>query len=250
MATKLSVNLNAIAQLRNRRDVPWPNVVEMGRIALSAGAHGLTVHPRPDERHIRLSDIPDLSNLIQNEFPSAEFNIEGYPTNDFLKLVEITNPSQVTLVPDDPSQATSDHGWDFRTHHNFLSPIVKRLSLSGIRTALFADAEPEGVSWAADIGCNRLELFTGPYGSSYKNAEAAQRELDLLASTAVAALEAGIDVNAGHDLTVDNLPELVKRIPQLAEVSIGHGLTADALVYGMDKTVKMYLRACGHRLCE
>ena len=246
MATMLSVNLNAIAQLRNRRDVPWPSVVNMARIALSAGAHGLTVHPRPDERHIRFSDLPDLAKLIMEEFPSAEFNIEGYPTDEFLALAESVSPHQITLVPDDPAQSTSDHGWDFRAHHNLLSPIVERLSKSGIRTALFADADPAGVAWAADIACDRLELYTGPYGSTYNDPASARRELELLAATAAAAFEKGLEVNAGHDLTVDNLPELIKEIPQLAEVSIGHGLTADALVYGLDKTVRRYLQACGH----
>lgn len=246
MATMLSVNLNAIAQLRNRRDVPWPSVVNMARIALSAGAHGLTVHPRPDERHIRFSDLPDLANLILEEFPSAEFNIEGYPTEEFLELAESVSPNQITLVPDDPSQSTSDHGWDFRAHHNLLSPIVERLSKSGIRSALFADADPAGVAWAADISCDRLELYTGPYGSTYNDPASARRELGLLAATAAAAFEKGMEVNAGHDLTVDNLPQLIKAIPQLAEVSIGHGLTADALVYGLDKTVRRYLQACGH----
>ena len=246
MATLLSVNLNAIAQLRNRRDVPWPNVVNMARIALSAGAHGLTIHPRPDERHIRFSDLPDLAKLIREEFPSAELNIEGYPTDDFLALAESVSPSQITLVPDDPSQATSDHGWDFHAFHNLLSPIVERLSRSGIRTALFANADPEGVAWAADTGCDRLELYTGPFSSSYNDPVAACRELGLLAATAAAAFEKDMDINAGHDLTVDNLPQLIKEIPQLAEVSIGHGLTADALVYGLDKTVRRYLRACGH----
>lgn len=242
----LSVNLNAIAQLRNRRDVPWPSVVNMARIALTAGAHGLTVHPRPDQRHIRFSDLPELASLIRKEFPSAELNIEGYPTDDFLELAESVSPSQITLVPDDPSQSTSDHGWDFRAQHNLLSPIVKRLSRSGIRTVLFADADPDGVAWSADIGCDRLELYTGPYGSTYNDPESAQRELELLAATASAAVDNGMEVNAGHDLTLDNLPQLVKKIPQLVEVSIGHGLTADALVYGLDKTVKRYLRVCGH----
>jgi len=248
MATMLSVNLNAIAQLRNRRNLPWPSVVEMGRIALSAGAHGLTVHPRPDERHIRFSDVPDLANLISQDFPTTEFNIEGYPTDAFLALAESVAPTQVTLVPDDPSQATSDHGWDFRANHNLLSSVVERLSKSGIRTALFANAEPADVAWALDTGCDRLELYTGPYGATFDNADAAQRELKLLSDTAKAATAAGLDINAGHDLTVDNLPELIAQIPQLAEVSIGHGLTADALIHGMHDTIKRYLRACGHTM--
>lgn len=245
MTTMLSVNLNAIAQLRNRRDVPWPSVVGMGRIALASGAHGLTVHPRPDERHIRLTDIPELSTLVNDEFPSAEFNIEGYPTDSFLQLVESVRPKQVTLVPDDPAQSTSDHGWDFQANHNLLSSVVARLSKSGMRTALFANANPADIPWAVDTGCDRLELYTGPYGSAHGNPVALQQELDLLAATAQAATDAGLALNAGHDLNVENLPALIEHIPGLAEVSIGHGLTADALIYGMEETIKRFLRACG-----
>ena len=140
MPVALSVNLNAVAQLRNRRDLPWPSMVDLGRIALEAGAHGLTVHPRPDQRHTRFSDLPELRALIDDEFPDREFNIEGYPTEEFLRLVEENQPEQVTLVPDDPAQATSDHGWDFRANHNFLAPIVARLKSQSIRVSLFADA--------------------------------------------------------------------------------------------------------------
>ena len=246
MSTKLSVNLNAVAQLRNRRDLPWPSVVGMGRIALQAGAHGLTVHPRPDERHIRRTDLPELRALIDDEFPQAEYNIEGYPTDDFLDLVEANEPEQVTLVPDDPSQATSDHGWDFRARHNFLIPIVSRLKSKGFRVALFADADLEQVEWATKTGCDRIELYTGPYGATFDNPKAAMAEVEKLGVTADAAISAGLEINAGHDLTVDNLPRLVARIPQLAEVSIGHDVTADALEYGMAETVRRFLRACGN----
>ena len=246
MPVDLSVNLNAVAQLRNRRDLPWPSVVGMGRIALASGAQGITIHPRPDERHIRFSDVPELRALIDDEFPECEYNIEGYPTEDFLKLVEETQPEQVTLVPDDPSQATSDHGWDFKSHHNMLAPIVARLIQSGARVSLFADPDPECVKWAADTGAQRIELYTGPYGGTYDTPDAAKREVEKLGATADAARELGMGVNAGHDLTVANLPALVARIPDLAEVSIGHGLTADALEYGMAETVRRFLGACGH----
>ena len=245
MPVCLSVNLNAVAQLRNRRDLPWPSVTGMGRIALEAGAQGLTVHPRPDERHIRRSDVPDLRALIDDEFPEADYNIEGYPTNDFLELVEAAQPEQVTLVPDDPSQPTSDHGWDFRAQHNYLSPIVARLKKGGMEVSLFADPDPESVKWAADTGCDRVELYTGPYGGTYDDPAAAAREVELLGQTADAAQALGMGVNAGHDLTVANLPALVARIPNLLEVSIGHGLTADALEYGMAETVRRFLKACG-----
>lgn len=245
MATQLSVNLNAIAQLRNRRDLPWPSVTGIGRIALSNGAHGLTVHPRPDQRHTRFTDVAELRALIDNEFPDCEFNVEGYPTEDFLALVEKNKPEQVTLVPDDPAQATSDHGWDFRSHHNMLAPVVDRLQKAGMRVSLFADADAEQIKWASDTGCDRIELYTGPYGGTYNDPDAMRREVELLGATADAALAMGMSVNAGHDLTVANLPPLIQRIPELAEVSIGHGLTADAVEYGMATTVKRFLAACG-----
>ena len=245
MATQLSVNLNAIAQLRNRRDLPWPSVTGIGRIALQNGAHGLTVHPRPDERHTRFTDLGDLRGLMNEEFPDCEFNIEGYPTEEFLVLVEQNRPEQVTLVPDDPAQATSDHGWDFRAQHNMLAPIVARLQSGGMRVSLFADAEVDQVQWAKDTGCDRIELYTGPYGGTYANEAAKRAEIERLGATADAAKALGMQINAGHDLTVDNLPALVERIPYLAEVSIGHGLTADALEYGMAATVRRFLQACG-----
>jgi pyridoxine 5-phosphate synthase len=250
MSAKLSVNLNAIAMLRNRRDLPWPSVTGLGRIALAAGAHGLTVHPRPDQRHTRHSDLPEIRSLIDHEYPDAEFNIEGYPAEDFLRLVERNEPDQVTLVPDDPAQATSDHGWDFVKETAFLTPIVKRLKRAGFRVSVFSDPEPEGVRAAADIGVDRIELYTGPYGSCHDDSTKAARELERLGKTAEAAFSAGLSVNAGHDLTVANLPALMQRIPALAEVSIGHGLTADALEYGMAETVRRFLRACGWQAAD
>jgi pyridoxine 5-phosphate synthase len=247
MPAKLSVNLNAIAMLRNRRDLPWPSVAGLGRIALAAGAHGLTVHPRPDQRHTRQSDLPELRALIDDEFPSAEFNIEGYPTGDFLALVEAAQPEQVTLVPDDPEQPTSDHGWDFVANRDMLKAIVTRLRKSGARISLFCDpdASEEQIAAAKATGTDRVELYTGPYGSCYDDSARAAKELEKLGKTAEAALAAGLAVNAGHDLIVANLPALAKRIPGLAEVSIGHGLTADALEYGMAGTVGRFLKACG-----
>ena len=244
MTTQLSVNLNAIAQLRNRRDLPWPSVTGIGRIALQTGAHGLTVHPRPDQRHTRFTDVSELRALIDEEFPQCEFNVEGYPTEDFLALCEKNRPDQVTLVPDDPSQATSDHGWDFKMHHNMLKPIVERLKSSGMRVSIFSDADPQQMPWARDTGCERIELYTGPYGATYADKNAMQLELEKLGATAEAAVELGLAVNAGHDLTVANLPPLVKRIPAMAEVSIGHGLTADAIEYGMQSSVQRFLAAC------
>lgn len=245
MPAKLSVNVNAVAMLRNRRDLPWPSVEGLGRIALAAGAHGLTVHPRPDERHIRRSDLPVLRALIDDEFPQAEFNIEGYPSPDFLDLVEANEPDQVTLVPDDPAQATSDHGWDFLGRRDFLEPVVRRLKKAGMRVSLFADPDPAGLDVARAIGADRVEFYTGPYGGCHDDPKKAAKELERLGKAAEAAFAAGLAVNAGHDLTVANLPALAKRIPNLAEVSIGHALTADALEYGMGETVRRFLKACG-----
>jgi pyridoxine 5-phosphate synthase len=247
MPAKLSVNMNAVALLRNRRDLPWPSVTGLGRIALAAGAHGLTVHPRPDERHVRRSDLPEIRALIDDEFPKAEFNIEGYPTGDFLALVEAIEPEQVTLVPDDPEQPTSDHGWDFVANRDMLKAIVARLKRTGARISLFADpdASEDQIAAAKATGADRLELYTGPYGACYDTAKKAVNELEKLGKTAGLAHASGLEINAGHDLTVANLPALAGRIPFLAEVSIGHGLTADALEYGMAETVRRFLKACG-----
>lgn len=247
MPAKLSVNLNAIAMLRNRRDMPWPSVTGLGRIALQAGASGLTVHPRPDQRHIRFTDVPAIRELIDDEFPHAEFNIEGYPTGDFLALVEAAEPEQVTLVPDDPEQPTSDHGWDFIANRDMLKAIVVRLKKKGMRISLFSDpdASPDQIEAAKATGADRIELYTGPYGGCHDDSARAAKELEKLEKTALLANEAGLGVNAGHDLTVANLPALAKAIPHLLEVSIGHGLTADALEYGMAETVRRFVRACG-----
>ncbi len=245
MTAKLSVNLNAVAMLRNRRDLPWPSVTGLGRVALASGAHGLTVHPRPDQRHIRFSDLPDLRALIDDEFPQAEFNIEGYPTAEFLDLVIASQPEQVTLVPDDPAQATSDHGWDFARDGDFLRPIVSRLKAQGMRVSLFADPDATTIALARETGADRVELYTGPYGGCHDESEKAAKELESLEKAGSAAASAGLGVNAGHDLTVDNLPALAGALPMLAEVSIGHALTADALEHGMSGTVSRYLRALG-----
>ncbi|MBB3607517.1 pyridoxine 5'-phosphate synthase [Rhizobium sp. BK602] len=247
MPAKLSVNLNAIAMLRNRRDLPWPSVTGLGRIALAAGASGLTVHPRPDQRHIRFSDLPDIRALIDDEFPQAEFNIEGYPSQEFFDLCASVEPEQVTLVPDDPAQATSDHGWDFAKNRDLLADVVAQYKTIGCRVSLFADGDgdAEAVKIAREVGADRIELYTGPYGGCYDAPERAAVILEALGKTADAAFAQGLAVNAGHDLTVANLPALLKRIPALAEASIGHGLTADALEYGMAETVRRFCRACG-----
>ena len=247
MPAELSVNLNAIAMLRNRRDLPWPSVTALGRIALMNGAHGLTVHPRPDQRHIRFSDLPEIRALIDDEFPESEFNIEGYPTDEFLDLVETSAPEQVTLVPDDPSQATSDHGWDFESQGNFLRSVVQRLKKSGARVSLFCDPDASRASLEAAMatGADRVEFYTGPYGGTYDDPARAAAELAKLEASGRIAAELGLGVNAGHDLTVDNLPALARALPNLLEVSIGHGLTSDALEHGMAETVRRFVKACG-----
>jgi len=243
MVAKLSVNVNAVALLRNRRDLPWPSVTRLGLIALEAGAAGLTVHPRPDERHIRFSDLGEIRSLLDSHFPQAEFNIEGFPTQDFLTLVEQYKPDQVTLVPDDPAQATSDHGWNFSTQADFLHPIVARLKGQGMRVSLFANAQIEGLEKARQIGADRVEFYTGSYGGSFDDKTREQHELQKLTQAAQKAHQLGLGINAGHDLTVDNLPALIRQIPYLAEVSIGHGLIADCLEYGMATTTKRFLQA-------
>ncbi len=243
MTATLSVNLNAIAMLRNRRDLPWPNVIGLGRIALAAGASGLTVHPRPDQRHIRFSDLPAIRALIDDEFPQAEFNIEGYPTTEFLDLIAENEPEQVTLVPDDPAQSTSDHGWDLQRDAEFLQPIIERLKRQAVRVSLFVDPNSGAPFAAKALGADRIELYTGPYGGAYDDPRREHDELKRLEVTGSAAANAEIGVNAGHDLTVANLPALVKKVPNLLEVSIGHGLTADALVHGMSGAVKRFIDA-------
>lgn len=247
----LSVNLNAVAQLRNRRDLPWPSVTGVARVCLSAGADGITVHPRPDERHIRRSDVFELSDLLRDEWQGREYNIEGYPTEDFLKLCEVVRPDQTTFVPDDPGQSTSDHGWDIAAHATQLAEAIERLQNCNIRVALFVDADPAVAALAAEVGADRVELFTGPYGRPGGDAAG---ELAKLKATAEACRKAGIraarggagiGVNAGHDLTLDNLPALIEAIPDLEECSIGHALTADALLYGFAETVRKYRAILG-----
>jgi pyridoxine 5-phosphate synthase len=251
--THLSVNLNAIAYLRNRRSVPWPSVTGIGRIALEAGADGLTVHPRPDERHIRRTDVFELAKLLRDEFPGREFNIEGYPTEDFLTLVERAAPEQVTFVPDDPMQATSDHGWNIEANEAVLAPAIARMKAAGIRVSLFINAETTAAAAAAMVEADRVELYTGPYGAALQPDVAAVHLAELKAA-ADAARDAGANgrpggaglrVNAGHDLNLDNLPPLIRAIPDLAEVSIGHAIAADAWINGMAETVRKYKAVCG-----
>lgn len=244
---KLSVNVNAIAMLRNRRDLPWPDPARLARLALEAGAAGITVHPRPDQRHIRFSDLPVLRDVVARHGEEAEFNIEGYPSTEFLDLVLATRPHQATLVPDDPTQSTSDHGWDFVGRADLLSETAERLRSAGIRVSLFADPSTHGLEEAVRAGADRVEFYTGPYGSTHSDPAARERELDALGKAGDLAVELGLDVNVGHDLTIENLPPLVARMPYVAEASIGHALTADALELGMAGAVRAYRDALRKR---
>ena len=243
MKTKLSVNLNKIALLRNQRDLHYPSVTNIARIAIAAGAEGITVHPRPDERHIRPSDVRELNSLLKSEYnDKVEFNIEGYPTKAFLELVREVKPTQVTLVPDAPDQRTSDHGWNTSVEGERLQSVVAHIHETGARVSLFIDADAEEIPQVSRIGAERIELYTEPYARAYAKA-AFEDELDRYSATAQAAVELDIGVNAGHDLTLDNLPPFKQRIPMLAEVSIGHAITADALECGFPAAVNAYRAA-------
>ena len=229
MPVKLSVNLNKVALLRNQRDVGYPSVVEAARLVVAAGAHGITVHPRPDQRHIRQADVRELAALIAHELePHVEYNIEGYPAPEFLALIEEVRPTQVTLVPDAADQHTSDHGWDLPRQAGALAPAVRALKASGARVSLFMDPDPGTIALAATLGADRVELYTGPYAHAFASGQASAL-LRRYVDAAAAAGAAGLGVNAGHDLNLDNLPAFCHALPQLAEVSIGHAITADAL---------------------
>jgi pyridoxine 5-phosphate synthase len=240
---RLSVNLNKVALLRNQRDVGYPSVLDAARLVVRAGAHGITVHPRPDERHIRRTDVIELAALIRAEFgPTIEYNIEGYPTPEFIALIGEVRPDQVTLVPDAPEQRTSDHGWDLARDGARLAPLIAQLRASGARVSLFLDPDPAQVSGVRQVGADRIELYTGPYAHAFGR-PGAKALLERYAQAAATAADAGLGINAGHDLNLDNLPAFVLRVPQLAEVSIGHAITADALRLGFAGAVEAYLRA-------
>jgi len=232
--TRLSVNINKIATLRNSRGGSVPNVVEAAINCQKFGAQGITVHPRPDERHIRRQDVYDLKPHI-----TTELNIEGYPDDNFLKLVTDVRADQVTLVPDVPGQLTSDHGWDTVKHKKKLIDVVGYLQRNGIRTSIFVDADIKMIEAAAEIGTNRIELYTEPYAQKYMaNPEVAIAPFREAAKLAV---KLGLGINAGHDLNLRNLKYLTDMIPAIAEVSIGHALIADALYLGLRNTIKEYL---------
>ncbi|HEX9391192.1 MAG TPA: pyridoxine 5'-phosphate synthase [Usitatibacteraceae bacterium] len=241
---KLSVNVNKVALLRNTRSLGIPSVLQAARIALQAGAHGITVHPRPDQRHIRPHDVYELAALLR-DWPQAEFNIEGNPLHGLLEFVRETHPQQCTLVPDDTAQSTSDHGWDLPRDAPRLAPLIAELKALGVRVSLFMDPLPGAMPHAKELGADRVELYTEPYARAFGNAEQAT-VLQSYIDTAVAAQRCGLGVNAGHDLNLQNLSVFLRGVPQLLEVSIGHALIADALEFGMADTVRQYLTASGN----
>ncbi len=241
--TRLSVNLNKVALLRNSRTLGIPSVVRAATIALAAGAHGITVHPRPDGRHIRPGDVYDIAHLLKNH-PAAEFNIEGNPYHAVLDLVREVRPQQCTLVPDDPAAFTSDHGWDLKREGGRLKPIIAELKALGMRVSLFMDPVAEAMPAARNAGADRVELYTEPYARAFGTADERQ-VLAQYTAAAHSARQVGLGINAGHDLNQDNLPPFLAAVPGVLEVSIGHALISDALEAGLAQTVQNYLRAIG-----
>jgi pyridoxine 5-phosphate synthase len=239
--TRLSVNLNKIALVRNARPLDIPSVTRMATLALDAGAHGITVHPRPDSRHIRADDVFALAKLLALR-PDREFNIEGNPFHNVMELVHAVRPHQCTLVPDDPGAATSDHGWNLVRDADRLRPVIADLHAWGVRVSLFMDPDPDAMAAAAAVGADRVELYTEPYANAWMAGEA-EGSLAAYAATARAATTAGLGINAGHDLSLDNLPPFLAAVHGVLEVSIGHALTADALELGMAGAVRAYLAA-------
>lgn len=232
---RLSVNINKIATLRNARGHNLPDVLKVAQDCERFGAQGITVHPRPDERHIRYQDVRDLRPLVK-----TEFNIEGYPSESFISLVLEVHPAQVTLVPDAPDALTSNAGWDTLKRADFLREVIGRFRQAGIRTSIFVEADPVMVEGAAKIGTDRVELYTESYASGY-NADR-EKVIAPFVAAAEAAGRCGLGLNAGHDLNLDNLAYFNQRIPNLAEVSIDHALICDALYYGLENTIQMYLQ--------
>lgn len=231
---KLSVNVNKIATIRNARGGDVPNVVQVAKDCERFGAEGITIHPRPDERHITTKDVYDLDKVV-----TTEYNIEGYPDERFMKLIEETRPAQATLVPDGPDVLTSNAGWDTVKHKERLTKICKQLSEWGVRSSIFVDTDPKNIAGAKEVGVDRIELYTGPYADDYeKDRDAAIKDY---VTAAKIASELGLGINAGHDLSLDNLAFFKQSIPNLEEVSIGHALIADALYLGLETTIKKYL---------
>lgn len=231
--TKLSVNINKVATIRNARGGNAPDLLQVARDCELYGADGITVHPRPDERHIRRADVPALRAVLR-----TEFNIEGYPSKEFMDLVLKAKPNQVTLVPDKPDQLTSNHGWDTEAEQEFLKDILDDLRGAGIRSSIFIDADSRMAEYAAKAGADRVELYTGPYAEEY--ARNRENAIKPFIETARRVRQLGIGLNAGHDLSLENLAYFIENIPWVDEVSIGHALICDALYMGLEKTIAAY----------
>jgi pyridoxine 5-phosphate synthase len=239
--TALSVNVNRVALLRNTRQVGLPDVLAMARLALQAGADGITVHPRPDARHITAADVAVLAELLR-AWPQAEFNIEGNPFHNLMPLIREHRPQQCTFVPDGEQQATSDHGWNLAQDGERLRPLIAEAAALGVRVSLFMDPVPESMAAARALGAHRVELYTESYARAHGGAEQAA-VLAAFARTAQAASAAGLGINAGHDLNRANLPDFLREVPGVLEVSIGHALISDAIELGLTATVRAY-QAC------
>ena len=238
--TALSVNLNKVALVRNTRHLGIPSLVRAAEICLRAGASGITVHPRPDQRHIRTGDVEELSNVLA-AWPDREYNIEGNPFQNLMGFVRALRPQQCTLVPDGEGQFTSDHGWNLAQDGARLRPLIAEARALGVRVSLFMDPEPEAMALAREVGADRVELYTEPYAQAWGSPQQAY-QTERYARAAQAALDAGLGVNAGHDLNRANLAWFLKSVPQVSEVSIGHALIADALELGYAATIAEYLR--------
>jgi pyridoxine 5-phosphate synthase len=239
--TVLSVNLNKLALLRNSRGHNYPDLLVFAERFIALGVRGLTIHPRPDQRHIRRQDAYDLAALLR-QHPGVEFNIEGYPSPEFLQLIRDVRPHQCTLVPDADAQLTSDHGWDCHTHQGFLRDTIACLKALGVRAAVFLDPDPAQAEPAARTGADRIELYTEAFARNHGTSEAAA-ELERYRETAQAARELGLGLNAGHDLNLRNLGDFL-RIPGILEVSIGHALTVECIEQGMERVIAQYLALC------
>ena len=233
--TRLSININKIATIRNARGGNMPDVAHAAQMCEKFGAEGITVHPRPDERHIRYSDVRQIRPLVK-----TEFNIEGNPIPSFIDLVLEVRPNQVTLVPDATDAITSNSGWDTLANKDFLTEVCKRFKDAGIRTSIFINPEPEMARGAAECGADRVELYTEPYATLFSTSP--EQAVEPFVRTAEAAKEYGLGVNAGHDLNLDNLEFFIRNIPWTAEVSIGHAVICDALYMGLEKTIEAYLK--------
>jgi len=245
VTTNLSVNLNKVALVRNTRHLGIPSVMRAATLCLQAGAAGITVHPRPDARHIRAQDVIDLAELLR-DWPEREFNVEGNPFHNLMDCVADLRVRhlpvhQVTFVPDGEGQLTSDHGWSFPADAERLRPLIAQAHALGLRVSLFMDAEPAAMQAAKDLGADRVELYTEPYAAAWGTPEQGA-QLKRFAQAAQAALDVGLGVNAGHDLNRDNLAAFVQQVPGVSEVSIGHALIADALELGYVEAIKAYLR--------